>query len=360
MRRTLFFVCFFILSNNLFANDEHSNKHVKMTPRADGHAPNLVMEDHAHGQGGWMLSYRYMRMEMEGNKINSNNATPETIATTIPNRFFGQPGQPPTLRVVPTEMSMDMHMFSAMYGLSDKLTLMAMTNYQEKEMDHLTFSGGAGTNRRGSFKTKTSGIGDLKVTGLIALFKNPSARACFNLGFSFPTGSTSERDTILTPTGTTPTVRLPYSMQNGSGTVDFLPSLVYAARSSKVGWGGQWSGTLRTQKDNGYNLGDTHEFTTWISYSPLDKISGSVRLKYQHSERIDGIDQRITLPVQTADPNNYGGDKINLMFGLNWLPGNSFKGLRLSIEGGFPIHQNLNGPQMEDEYVISTGIQFSF
>ena len=359
MIRLLIFTYFLVCSSISFADGGHLTTS-KMTHLPDGHAPNLVMGDHTHRQGEWMLSYRYMRMEMKGNKINSNSVAPETIATTVPNRFFGQPGQPPTLRVVPTEMSMDMHMFGIMYAPSNKLTLMAMHSYQEKEMDHITFAGGAGTNQRGNFKTKTNGIGDLKLTGLVNLFKNRSSRALLGLGFSFPTGSTSERDTILAPTGARPTVRLPYSMQNGSGTVDFLPSMTYSASSSRLGWGGQWSGTLRTQKDNGYNLGDLHEVTTWLSYRWMDALSSSIRVKYQHSEKIDGFDRNILLPVQTADPDNYGGDKISLLFGINWIPSPSLAGLSFSIEGGIPIHQDLNGPQMKEDYIISTGIMFAF
>ena len=40
--------------------DEHS------IARPDAHAPISVMGDHTHGEGEWMLSYRYMTMDMEG------------------------------------------------------------------------------------------------------------------------------------------------------------------------------------------------------------------------------------------------------------------------------------------------------
>ncbi|MEC9248586.1 MAG: transporter, partial [Pseudomonadota bacterium] len=103
-----------------------------------------------------------------------------------------------------------------------------------------------------------------------------------------------------------------------------------------------------------------HNITGWLSYRWTDTLSNSVRLKYQYSEKIDGLDQNIVLPVQTADPDNYGGEKISLLFGLNWIPAPQYKGLRLSMEGGIPIHQDLNGPQMEEDFVISTGIQYAF
>jgi len=82
--------------------------------RPDDHAPIGVMADHYHHAGEWMFSYRFMRMEMGGNRLGTDDIDPDTIVTTIPNRFFGQPMQPPTLRVVPTQMTTDMHMLGAM------------------------------------------------------------------------------------------------------------------------------------------------------------------------------------------------------------------------------------------------------
>src|SRR6056297_2085707 len=92
--------------------------------RADGHAPIGVMGDHIHKTGEVMLSYRFMHMDMSGYRSGTNGLSPEQVAAT-PNRFFGMPGQPPNIRIVPTSMTMDMHMFGAMYAPSDRLTLMA-------------------------------------------------------------------------------------------------------------------------------------------------------------------------------------------------------------------------------------------
>ena len=36
--------------------------------------------------------------------------------------------------MVPTKMTMDMHMFGTMYAISNKWTLMAMVNYLDNEM----------------------------------------------------------------------------------------------------------------------------------------------------------------------------------------------------------------------------------
>lgn len=114
------------------------------TVRADSHAPIGVMGDHTHQAGEFMFSYRFMSMTMDGNRSGSDFLSPLDIATSVPNRFFGSPMQPPTLRVVPLDMRMDMHMFGMMYAPTSWLTLMGMTSYKDNSMDHVTFQGGVG------------------------------------------------------------------------------------------------------------------------------------------------------------------------------------------------------------------------
>ena len=54
------------------------------------HAPIGVMGDHRHKKGEWMVSYRLMHMDMAGIQIGTDSVTPEQVATTVPNRFFGR------------------------------------------------------------------------------------------------------------------------------------------------------------------------------------------------------------------------------------------------------------------------------
>ena len=63
-------------------------------------------------------------------------------------------------------------MLGGMYAPTDWLTIMAMANYLEKDMSHITFAGGAGTNILGRFSTASKGWGDTKVTALVRLFEN--------------------------------------------------------------------------------------------------------------------------------------------------------------------------------------------
>ena len=215
----------------------HEGDEGKITYASD-HAPIGVMADHRHKKGEWMISYRHMYMDMSGNRDGTDSLAPEDIVTSVANPF----APPPTLRVVPTEMSMKMHMLGGMYGLTDRITLMAMTGYQTREMDHVTCQGAMGTARLGEFTTETSGIGDTTIGAIIGLDDGSFEHRQINVGISvsLPTGSIEETDEVLTPMGTTPSIRLPYPMQLGSGTFDLKPSLTARSRT------GNWSCLLYT------------------------------------------------------------------------------------------------------------------
>ena len=331
---------------------------------ADDHAPIGVMADHSHSAGEVMFSYRFMHMDMGGNRIGTDSVTPDQIATTIPNRFFGNPGQPPTLRIVPTEMRMDMHMLGAMYAPTDWVTLIAMGSYITREMDHITYQGGMGTTQRGGFRTTSEGIGDITLGGLFPLAKrHRHYEVVARAAVSIPTGSTTKTDDILTPMGGTPSVRLPYPMQIGSGTWDLKPALTYRgyADDQNIGWGLQYDGTIRLgEGDQGFSYGDIHEVTAWVSYEPAYWISLSGRLAARTTGRVDGIDPMIMGPVQTANPDFQGGERIDAFLGVNLAGQGGLEGQRLALEIGTPIDQDLNGPQMDSNWSLTLGWQGSF
>ncbi len=336
--------------------------------RADGHAPIGVMGDHMHKKGEWMFSYRFMRMEMEGNRIGTDEVTPEEIATSVPNSNAvttptGMTVVPPFLRVVPTQMTMDMHMFGAMYAPTDNLTLMAMLPLVRKEMDHVTFSPMPGATRIGRFTTVSEGVGDLKFGGLYRLYDDQVNHFHLNLGISAPTGSLEEHDRILDPFGRTPEVRLPYAMQLGSGTWDLLPGLTYTGRSGDVSWGAQYTAEIRLEDKNaeGYAWGDKHSVTGWVGYQFAPWISASFRANYMTQDSIEGFDPRIGGPVQTAHPEFFGGERLDLLGGVNLIvPEGPLRGHRFALEAGAPVYQDLNGPQLETDWILTVGWQKAF
>ncbi|MCB1555801.1 MAG: transporter [Alphaproteobacteria bacterium] len=349
----------FFASQDARAQEHHATLHAHHKALA----PAGIMGDHMHGAGEFMLSYGYMHMDMDGNRDGTNNLSATTIATTVPNRFFGMAGQPATLRVVPERMTMDMHMLGAMYAPTDNVTLMLMARYLEKEMDHTTFAGGAGTTVLGHFTTRSEGLGDTQATALVRLWDHGTQHLHAHLGLSLPTGSITETATVLTPMNMRPRMRMPYAMQLGTGTFDFLPGLTYTAAHGPWHWGAQYAGEVRLENENdeGYAWGDKHSLALWSGYQWAPWIGTTARLTGTTQDKIDGIDPNIVAPIQTADPDNYGGQTLTFSLGTT-LTGQSgaLKGHQLAFEATAPVYRHVNGPQLETDWAVTVGWRHAF
>lgn len=306
--------------------------------RPDGHAPITVMGDHVHSKGEWMLAYRYMFMSMDGNRDGTDNLSTDDVLEEF--------------MVSPEDMTMQMHMLGAMYAPTDHLTLMAMVPFVVKEMDHVTRMGT-------EFTTNSSGIGDIKFSGLYQLFNQNRQTVHLNLGFSVPTGSIDERDD--TPAGDD--VILPYPMQMGSGTVDLRPGITYLGQTDAWSWGAQANTVLRLgENDRGYTVGNRYQLLGWVARRLNDTVSFSLKLDGETWDNYDGADSALNPNViPTADPDLRGGTRLDLGFGVNvYLPENFLPGGRLAAEFELPIYQSLEGPQLETDWQLTVGIQSAF
>ncbi len=341
----------------------HEGIITKKVSSADDHAPIGVMGDHMHKKGEWMAGYRFMHGSMDENINGNDDISDNQIVTTQTNRFSGEAGQPATLRVVPTEMKMNMHMFGMMYAPSDWLTLVASSSYKEKEMTMKTYAGGAGTTVRGFNTITNKGFGDTKLTGLWLLHEDDIHHWHLNTALSLPTGSIDKSGVMLMPSGARSSMRMSYGMQLGTGTYDFMPGLTYYGHKGLWGWGAQYMGEIRLEDENdeGYAWGDKHKITAWGSYEWKPWVSNSLRIDASTQDSIDGVDSNIIGASQGADPDNYGGDFINLAIGVNFMDmKGAMKGHRLGIEAIIPVYQDVNGLQMKRAPMIIAGWQYAF
>ncbi len=112
--------------------------------------------------GSMMLSYTPMIMGMENNYIGSSKVSQQYIATQIPFIPVAPPMmRPPTLRIVPASMTTEMNMFHLMFGLTDTVNVMIMSNYMAKSMTMTTFKGMKGATELGESSGATQGWGVL-------------------------------------------------------------------------------------------------------------------------------------------------------------------------------------------------------
>lgn len=334
----------FSLTVSVSANDEEENfldaslEEILAIP-LDTNAVN-ILESHIHKKGQWMVGYKYMHMGMSGNLDGEKQVDTADILRNY--------------MMAPTSMDMEMHMASLMYAPSDDLTLMAMLPYQRNRMSMV--------NRMGrSFDTQSEGLGDLHLMANAVALRTRWDQHLFSLkgGISLPTGSIDQRDD--TPMGTDQL--LPYPMQLGSGTVDLLPGFSYQGLTPDWGWGMQMLGTLRTgRNEHHYRLGDRLDGSVWMTRIWDNWFSTSIRMKGQWWGDIRGADPALNARMApTANPAIRGGSRVDMLLDIElYAPDGLLKGQHVGFEVGLPVYQSLDGPQLESDWTISAGWQWTF
>ena len=304
-----------------------------------------VLGGHTHPSGEIMFGYGYMHMHMSGIYQGTREISPaEAFADGFP--------------TVHTKMEMDMHMLDVMYAPTEQLTLMAMLPYKQESMLHLRSNGTR-------FIQSAEGIGDLEVMGLYTIFgdiRKGGHRLIFNAGISFPTGSIDMKDNDGGGPHR-PLVLLEYPMQFGSGTYDLMPGLTYLGDAQRWSWGAQTIETVRLgRNDHGYRFGNQYRVSAWTAYGVTDWFAPSLRLEGNWWEDVQGSDPGLaTNHTPEARPNLRGARRLDLLFGINvYVPKGPLKGSRLMVEGGIPVYQHLDGPQLGTAWILSVGCSYAF
>ena len=323
------------LVSSVGAHADSSN----MTKEVITHAPVAVMADHIHSEGEWMLSYRYMSMQMEGLR---RGAEPTSQSEALLEYM-----------AVPDEMQMGMHMFGAMYAPSDELTLMLMANYWDNEMDSVMKMG----EMRSSFSTQSNGWGDTKFSALVKGWYSGHWASHYQVGVSLPTGSINERD--VTPMSDD--ALLGYPMQTGTGSYQAILgyTISYQAENWVSGSQVNWQVPINDNSED-YRVGNQLRLTQWLSYALNQTIGLSARLQYSYRGNYDGGDSRLnSMMAPIADSNMRGGEQYLYALGANfYFP--ELGGHRIAVEYEKPFKQSFDGLQLDTESVVTVGWQYAF
>ena len=258
--------------------------------------------------------------------------------------------------VAPVTMPMQMHMLGAMYAVSDELTLMLMLPYQSSEMDHITAMGG-------SFTTESSGLGDIKLSGMYNVYKGGNSRSHVQLGVSLPTGSIEEKD--ANPMSNGNDVTLPYPMQIGSGTFDLLPGITFLSQTEQLSFGSQLKGVIRLgENEQEYTFGNKLGFMNWVGLKLSDVFSPQLSLNFSTWGDLSGESPDLAMAnandvVHTVDPNLKAGSRLDLGLGFNIQAPGNLNDLRLGAIYELPVYQNLDGPQMRNAGIFTFGLQYA-
>ena len=342
-----FYITLFLISfglGNLYSQSHHMI-HVHETDEIESHKTHLittgpigVMNDHMHHQGTFMLSYRFMHMDMAGMYSNSSSVDDSEVFSDF--------------MISPQQMQMQMQMLGGMYAVTDGVTIMAMANFLKNDMSLRMRS-------EMEFETRSGGMGDMRISVLAKLFTGQNFASLFTLGTGIPTGNLDERD----QTPMSENALLAYPMQLGSGTWDPFFGLTYTGNNDLIIWGAQGQYTHRLSKnEKDYSLGNQLFLTSWIGYKVSENLNFTARASFEDQGRISGAHPQMN-PVMMPlfDATNSGYSRLHLFGGANWyFNQGGLKGTRIGIEGGHAVIQNVNGLQMKQGFQWTAGVQFIF
>ena len=312
-----------------------------------------IITDHIHPKGEWMFSYTYMNMGMIGNNVGDAKADDNTVYKNY--------------MMAPEKMNMQMHMVMLMYGISDRISVMAMGGYAIANMsmnmsaNMPPMPGMVMSPGNTTMLSTSSGFADTRIYGLFSWINTENRRVIANLGVSLPTGT-------IRATGTTmlgADQRLPYDMQPGTGSFSLLPGITAIQQFNLLSVGAYAGADLKLANNTlGYRQGNVYEASLWAGYKFLPFVSGSLRAGGIVTDKITGSDPAVAIPIYesfdpTANTANYGGKVVNMSIGLNFHTQNGWLDkFNLLTEYSLPVYQDLNGTQMALHATFLAGLQY--
>ena len=325
-------------------------------------APVSVMGAHLHKKGEWMFGYGYMYGAMSQGSSSAHGSSSggghtgghhdEDHHMSVANtRHEDHPGghEEPKSSTHQHTMQHEMHMFEAMYGISDDFNLMTMIPIINQRMNHRMPNEG--------FSTDNNGIGDVSLTAMHALFRGERSLVHANLGMSFPTADINDKDVYH---GTV--TNHPYMMQIGSGTYDLLPAITYQDSSSDLGWGAQAAFVFRLGRNsNEYAFGDRYQFSSWLGYQIVPGFKLTSRLTGKIWDDVSGSDDKLLLTSPMANPRSQAGRLLEAGVGAIYsFQNRSLNGHSVGVEASFPIAQTVDAGFMEQDWGLNASWRVAF
>ena len=321
--------------NTVFGCDSQIGQTIDLY-RPDGMAPVGVFADHTLAPGSTYISYRYLQNVFEQNYVGSHRTSP-----------------PAGFPFAPRRMLQDSQVALIEYGVTQDWTVLAMLPFQHNEISSNTATG--------DYKTTFTNPGDIRIMGLLVLTRGDRSQSHANFGLSVPVGFLDK----ITTVGGTPVIsptdpNLPYQLRTSSGTYDLIFGYTYRKQTDFWTFGAQANGVIPTGKNSdNYELGNQAQITSWIARRWTERWSTSARLDAHYNGNIRGADPRL---VTTLSPDNQADAQaryyLNGLLGVNYLltrPECRIREQRLYLEGGIPLYQWVDGPQLGLSWTLNAG-----
>ena len=305
--------------------------------RPDGHAPAGVMAEFLILDRDLYVGVRYYQEKFTGTSLGTEPISSDDVLD-----FF---------TVAPLSFDKQTAEVDLRLGLFSFVTLQASMPISQAERLSATDAV--------FFETSSRTYGDVSIRGLFNVLEMNEYRMSLNLGATIPTGRINKQD--ATPFATSET--LPYAMQGGSGTPDILAGLTFLVQNEVASTGAQINTVTRVVDNRrGYRLGDELSISVWGAHNLSDWVSVSVRALYGKWGDVTGSEPGTDGAIDPgANSFAQGGERLQIPFGVNlFLREGPFGGHRLSLEWYYPVHQDLNGPQLATDRTLVVSWQTFF
>ncbi len=290
--------------------------------------------------------------------IGTTGVSSQYIVSTTP--WFWSP-LASKVRIVPQNQFIEAQTVTLAYGIVKNLSVVLATGVVEKHSDLMTFYGESNLIPRGMSFPGTDSLQDTSAALIWRAYEDPIHRVKLNLGMSFPTGSNHNLGGALLQTGGGYVIsRAFYGMQSGTGTYDVLPGIMYAGTIAPWSWGLSYRARLPlTYNPEGYMWGNYQEVNAWGGYTWFPGLTTTIRANFNIQSPIAGADWLMQGKLQSANPNFYGGKRIEMYAGAD-IDGKLFgaPGFTIGVEGGVPVYQNLNGPQLSKNWQAGIALRW--
>lgn len=237
--------------------------------------------------------------------------------------------------------------FTLVYGATRDLTLGATLPILERR---LRFDGPAGERRT----ITADGLGDLTLVGAYRFFRSDVERGTtqFSLlgGLKLPSGATDIEDSNLPRLTGASGIRLPPSLQLGSGSVDGIVGLAGFRNMDRLTFYADVQGKLNTEGSQDFEAGDRlfYDLTADYVLLPGRNMFLILELNGVVTERAEQRDKTVR---------NSGGHLLFLSPGLQYLP---IPPLILEVGVQIPIFRDLNGRQLAPDWSVVVGLRYLF
>ena len=310
------------------------------TLRLDGNAPIGVIADHGHKAGDIIFSHRGTVIGLLA--LQSGTDTLET-ADVLKDYMLA-----------PKHMITSTQMFSAIYAPYDHITLMAIMNYHERNMQmEGSYQHQEGHHKHpvGIYNIDSEGFGDIKFDALLTLLKKEHLMLIGNIGISLPAGS-------IAKTGDDGEV-LPYPMQLGSGSYEARPGVTLFGTKENWAYGSQLLSSLPLhQNARKYRHGNTFTATAWGTRRVNNWLQFGGRLLFSHKAAFSSSHPELNLnisPIHQID--SQGSTQLDIAISTDFMipTRGPFQRNRLAFEIQIPAYQNLTGIQLINRLQFTAG-----